>query len=66
MADTENKIEVTDQMLKEAESLCKWAAARAGAIVILPGLGTMSLIANDVYMVTIQQRVVTTLMALAY
>jgi len=51
MADAEKKIEVTDQMLKEAESLCKWAAARAGAIVILPGLGTMSLIANDVYMV---------------
>ena len=36
---------------EEAESLCKWAAGRAGAIVILPGLGTMSLIANDIYLV---------------
>jgi len=52
MAENENKIEVTAEMEANAESLCKWAAARAGAIVILPGLGTMSLIANDIYMVT--------------
>jgi uncharacterized protein (DUF697 family) len=50
MAD-ENKVEVTPELQATAESLCKWAAARAGAIVILPGLGTMSLVANDIYMV---------------
>jgi uncharacterized protein (DUF697 family) len=52
MAD-EEKVTVIDDGARaaEAESLCKWAAGRAGAIVILPGLGTMSLIANDIYMI---------------
>jgi len=36
---------------EEAESLCKWAAARAGVIVVAPGLGTLSLTANDFYMI---------------
>lgn len=36
---------------QEVESICKWAAARAGVIVVAPLLGTMSLIANEVYMV---------------
>ena len=35
----------------EAELLCKWAAARAGVIVVTPVLGTVALTANDVYMV---------------
>ena len=47
------KITIIDDNLRENEamSLCKWAAARAGAIVIVPGFGTMSLVANDVYMI---------------
>lgn len=36
---------------EEAESLCRWAAARAGVIVVAPLLGTMSLIANEIYMI---------------
>ena len=31
--------------------MCRWAAARAGVIVVAPLLGTMALIANDVYLV---------------
>lgn len=37
---------------KEAENLCRWGAARAGVIVVAPLLGTMALIANEVYMIT--------------
>lgn len=36
---------------KEVENLCRWAAARAGAIVVAPGIGTMALVANEVYMI---------------
>lgn len=45
--------EVIDDSLRdeEAESLCRWAAARAGVIVVAPLVGTMSLIANQVYMI---------------
>lgn len=45
--------EIIDAKLRseEAESLCRWAAARAGVIVVAPLVGTMSLIANEVYMV---------------
>lgn len=44
---------VIDNRLRdeEAESLCRWAAARAGVIVVAPLVGTMSLIANEVYMI---------------
>lgn len=50
---TDEKVTVIDDAARaaEAESLCKWAAGRAGAIVVLPGLGTMSLAANDIYLV---------------
>jgi len=53
MADEEPKVTVIDDADREEEalSLCKWAAARAGAIVVLPGLGTMTTFANDVYMI---------------
>lgn len=37
---------------EEAEKICRWAAARAGAIVIIPGFGSVSLMANEVYMIT--------------
>ena len=37
---------------KEAEKICRWAAARAGVIVVAPLVGTMTLMANEVYMIT--------------
>ncbi|MHC1759200.1 MAG: GTPase [Negativicutes bacterium] len=43
-----------DKMMQQdhaAENLCRWAAARAGVIVVAPGIGTMALIANEIYMV---------------
>ena len=45
--------EVIDDRMREeeAESLCRWAAARAGVIVVAPLLGTMSLIANEIYLI---------------
>ncbi|MEE3380458.1 MAG: hypothetical protein VZQ81_02625 [Succiniclasticum sp.] len=51
--DEETKVTVIDDRAREEEalSLCKWAAARAGAIVVIPGLGTLSTVANDVYMI---------------
>lgn len=36
---------------QEAESLCRWAAARAGAIVVAPVLGQIALAANEVYLI---------------
>ncbi len=36
----------------EAEKLCRWGAARAGVIVVAPLVGTMTLLANEVYMIT--------------
>lgn len=35
----------------EAEKICRWGAARAGAIVVAPLVGTMALMANEVYMI---------------
>ncbi len=35
-----------------AEKICRWAAARAGVIVVAPLVGTMALMANEVYMIT--------------
>ena len=51
--DQETKVTVIDDRMRqeEAETLCRWAAARAGVIVVAPLLGTMALIANDVYLV---------------
>jgi uncharacterized protein (DUF697 family) len=37
---------------QEAERICRWAAARAGVIVVAPLVGTMTLMANEVYMIT--------------
>lgn len=34
-----------------AEGLCRWAAARSGLVVVYPGLGTVGLLANEVYMI---------------
>ena len=41
-------MEVLDE---KAEALCRWAAARAGVIVVAPLLGTIALCANEVYLV---------------
>ena len=41
-----------EQLDFEATELCKWAAARAGAIVVLPIAGSMALLANEVYMIS--------------
>lgn len=45
-------IENSDNSLDaKAETLCRWAAGRAGVIVLTPVLGTISLMANEVYLV---------------
>ena len=51
--DEELKITVIDDKAREddAEALCKWAAAMAGVIVVAPLLGTIALIANQIYMI---------------
>ena len=51
--ETAEHVVVIDERMRaeEAESLCRWAAARAGVIVVAPLLGTMSLIANEIYMI---------------
>ncbi|MCD7975334.1 MAG: hypothetical protein LUF25_06140 [Phascolarctobacterium sp.] len=36
----------------KAEKICRWGAARAGVIVVAPLVGTMPLMANEVYMIT--------------
>ncbi|MDO4920347.1 MAG: hypothetical protein Q4E64_00745 [Phascolarctobacterium sp.] len=52
-AEEAKTVEVIDDRMREeeAESLCRWAAARAGVIVVAPLLGTMSLIANEIYLI---------------
>ena len=52
-AEEAKAVEVIDDRMREeeAESLCRWAAARAGVIVVAPLLGTMSLIANEIYLI---------------
>lgn len=42
----------TDDADVKVETLCRWAAARAGAIVMAPLLGTVALMANEVYLVS--------------
>jgi len=49
----QTKITVIDDKMREEEaaSLCKWATARAGVIVVAPLLGTMALMANQIYLI---------------
>ncbi len=51
--DEETKVTVIDDKAREeaADKLCKWATARAGVIVIMPGLGTVAMLANQIYMI---------------
>lgn len=44
--------ESTEDKDVKVEMLCRWAAARAGAIVIAPLVGTVALMANEVYLVS--------------
>ena len=44
--------ETTEDRDLKVETLCRWAAARAGAIVIAPLVGTVALMANQVYLVS--------------
>lgn len=39
------------EMDEKAESLIRWGAARAGAIVVLPALGVVALMVNEIYMI---------------
>lgn len=41
-----------EELAKESEKLCRWGAARAGVIVVAPLVGSMALLANEVYMIT--------------
>ena len=49
--EAEYEVELQDDRDKAADSLIHWAAARAGAIVVLPFVGTLTLMANEVYMI---------------
>ena len=57
---TENTTELTwrdivnspDPVDERGERLCRWAEARAGVIVVAPLLGTVALMANEVYLVS--------------
>lgn len=40
-----------DEIDREVESLCRWAAGRAGVIVVAPVLGQIALAANEVYLI---------------
>lgn len=52
MSNEEMKIvKSPEELEQETESLCRWAAARAGVIVVAPILGQIALAANEVYLV---------------
>ena len=52
-ADVMNSLaQSTEDADVKVETLCRWAAARAGAIVVAPVLGTVALMANEVYLVS--------------
>lgn len=44
-------IKTEEEIDQEVESLCRWAAARAGVIVVAPILGQIALAANEVYLI---------------
>lgn len=49
--EAEVEIAIRDDRDDAADSLIHWAAARAGVIVVAPLLGTIALMANEVYMI---------------
>lgn len=40
-----------EEIDREVESLCRWAAGRAGVIVVAPLVGQIALAANEVYLI---------------
>lgn len=52
MPEAEVEVRVIDDRDEKAESLIHWAAARAGVIVATPMLGSVALMANEVYMIS--------------
>lgn len=40
-----------EELAKESEKICRWGAARAGVIVVAPLVGSMALMANEIYMI---------------
>ena len=51
LPEAEIEVDIRDDRDDAAESLIRWAAARAGLIVVAPVLGTAALMANEVYMI---------------
>lgn len=51
LPDAEVEVDIRDDRDEAAESLINWGAARAGVIVVAPLLGTLALVANEVYMI---------------
>lgn len=47
----ERHIMSEEEINAEVESLCRWAAGRAGVIVVAPVLGQIALAANEIYLV---------------
>lgn len=45
-------VEAEVNLDEEAEKIVRWGAARAGAIVLTPFLGSVALMANEVYMIS--------------
>lgn len=41
-----------EEIAAESERLCRWGAARAGVIVVLPVVGTGTLMINEFYMIS--------------
>lgn len=52
LPEAEMEVDIRDDRDDEAESLVRWAAARAAIIVVAPVLGTAALMANEVYMIS--------------
>lgn len=48
---TEKIVMSAEEIDQEVESLCRWAAGRAGVIVAVPILGQMALAANEIYLI---------------
>lgn len=47
----ERHIMSEEEINAEVESLCRWAAGRAGVIVVAPVLGQIALAANEIYLI---------------
>ena len=52
VSDGDKPISDTPELDQQAESVCRWGAARAAAIVVIPIIGLLWLTGNIMYMVT--------------